>query len=156
MLQRAAHVAQWKGSRTRRHELQRQRQAVYRAAHVCQHGRGRQRVLRCGVHRSQAVDEELDGFGPQYVVGAGVRCGHGQRGDVDAVLGLDGQRSAAGRQHMEIRTARHQLRHVGGCIDHLLEVVEDEQDRPVADVRRGGSDRRSGSHLVDPQGGKND
>ena len=93
---------------------------------------------------SRVVDVDGNAGGPRPLEEhpAGRRCRHGrrvvrgrQRERLERPLELraDPQRCPAGGQHDETRAARHQLGDPGGRADHLLEVVEDDEQPPVAE-----------------------
>ena len=93
---------------------------------------------------SRVVDVDGNAGGPRPLEEhpAGRRCRHGrrvvrgrQRERLERPLELRAhpQRCPAGGQHDETRAARHQLGDPGGRADHLLEVVEDDEQPPVAE-----------------------
>src|ERR671934_2689598 len=88
-------------------------------------------------HRSGARQEEADAL-----------LLHEGRDRV-LVLGREAERLPARGQQLQVWTGCEQLAETGRSLDHLLEVVEDEEHSPVADVLRGialradrGGDRR--------------
>ena len=116
--------------RAGRRELEREREPVQRAADA-RHGGGvlvrdgeprigRTRALRVEADRRRALDR-----GGRHLAGLGNRQ---RRHRVDA-LDSDAERRAARDDHLQRRYGGDEARHVGGCVEHLLEVVQHEQRR---------------------------
>src|SRR5262249_57826977 len=75
-------------------------------------------------NRSCAVREETDGL---------IFC---KRRDREFTLALHMEWLPAGREHAQSRTGTKQCRNIRGRRDHLLKVVQDQQDLSVIDVVR--------------------
>ena len=88
-------------------------------------------------------------------------CGIGQRQRLDRKLVLPAhmQRRPAGHQHLQPATRRQQLGHHRGRGQQVLEVVEQQQHLPAAQMRGERLEQRLAAHLGDPQrprdGGRN-
>ena len=101
-------------ARSRGGELDRQRQVVEAAAELLDRRRRPQRRERAA--------EELDR----------VRLGERRHGVLD--LAADAQQLAARHEQAQVRTRLDQPRELGRRVDHLLEVVEQQQQLALADV----------------------
>ena len=100
-------------ARARGGELERERQVVEAAAELGD------RLVRL---EPRALAEELD------------RLGLGQRRDRVLDLAADAQQLAARDEQLQVRAALEQLAELGRRLDHLLEVVEQQQQLALADV----------------------
>src|SRR5215469_14624459 len=63
------------------------------------------------------------------------RIGHRKRWDGKLLFGLYMQRHATGHEHFEQWTGGEEFCYFYGCIDYLLEVVQQQQDLIILQVR---------------------
>jgi len=76
---------------------------------------------------------------------------HGERRDPVLVLARDAQRRSAGRENRHVRGERQEPADVLRRVEHLLEVVED-QERDLAERRHDGLCRVAARGLLRPDG----
>ena len=98
------------------------------------------RLARCAGERGRALQEQLDGgrFGERR---------HGEQ-----PLALNGQRRSTGDQDAQARCRGEQLGHLRRGVEHMLEVVEHEQDIPPSQVAGERLDRQRRTPLAQVQG----
>ena len=113
-------------------ELDGQRQAVHEVDDRVDRGMVRRGIER-GTHRRCALGEHPEGR---------IRI---QGQDLPFLLARDPKRCAAGHEDAEARGCLEQPRYQGRCGEHLLEVVEHQQQPAVSQI---GLD---GRHEVDPR-----
>ena len=115
-------------------ELDRERQPVEPAAGGDDVGRVLVRELEVGPQRDRALDEQLDRLRCERILqrdcaGAG---GERERRHREQPLAAYAQRRTAGHERGGTRAVREQLGQAGRGLGHLLEVVEHEQQLPLA------------------------
>jgi hypothetical protein len=81
--------------------------------------------------------------------------GQGQGGQGHAALHPQIQRLAAGYEDFELRTGRHKGRHAGRRRHQVLEIVEDEQEFPRAEIGHDSFGKRVPPTLVKLQEARN-
>jgi hypothetical protein len=98
-----------------------------------------------GLEGARAVGEELNRFVGGYAVGREVRQGtnrvvigedgrEGKGRDGEIVLAGNAQQLATGDEHLEVGRGLQQVGNVRGSFQHLLEVVEEEEQMPLGQV----------------------
>ncbi len=78
-----------------------------------------------------------------------VRVGHGERRHRELVLPRDTKGHAAGHQHLDLWAGREQIGHGRGGRNHVLEVVQDQQDAPRLQNARQALQERPVTRLGD-------
>jgi hypothetical protein len=116
----------------RRGQLDRQRQAVQTPTDLGDGGAVRLRQHEVEANGLGAVDEEAHRVALGQLRGWAGRVGEGQRRHGDDPLHGEAQRLAAGDQRPQPGTGRQQARDQRRRLDDLLEVVQDQEQRLVA------------------------
>jgi hypothetical protein len=112
----------------RRRELERKRQAVQAQAELRDRVGVLLRELEVGSRVACAIDEQPHRLGPPEAAQISAKRGVGKAKRIDRVDPLLGnvERRAAGDEQFQGRRSVQQLGQQRGCLEHLLEVVEDE------------------------------
>ena len=115
-------------------ELDRERQPVEPAAGGGDVGRVLVRELEVGPQRDRALDEQLDRLRCERVLqrDCAVAGGERERRHREQPLAAHAQRRTAGHERGDTRAVPEQLGQAGRGVGHLLEVVEHEQQLPLA------------------------
>ena len=131
-------------------QLEGQREAVQAPADPRDVGEGPLVRIEAGRHGARALEEELDRFGGRR--GRVVRVGRDvQRRHDELVLPGQAQRGAARDEDAKPGSGRQPRCHRGGTVDHVLEVVEHQQQLPIGEVAADGVPHRGVGLLVDGQ-----
>jgi len=120
----------------RRRELDRQRQAVEPGADLGDRRRVLQRQVESRTDCPSALDEERDRIDRPQLVKADVTraARERERRHEKLLLSGDPERFTARHEHLHARGPGDQLADGSGCGHDLLEIVQDEQERAVAQV----------------------
>ena len=123
------HVGQGARAHLRRHQLQRQRQAIQAAADLRQAGRVVRRQREPGAVLADALDQQLHRGHLAQLIGLRIgRAGHVQRRHAPHHLARDAQRLAAGVQQLQLRQRPQQPRgQIGATFHQVLAVVQHQQ-----------------------------
>ena len=133
----------------RRCELEGKRQPVETGADRDYRGGVVRRRLEGRAHRSSPRHEQLDGWRPHERVDVGRSIGRRERQGVHRHHALGGEADglAAGDEQRHPGRVAEEVGEIACCVEHLLEVVEHEQDALLAEI----AEQRLASGLVDPQ-----
>ncbi len=133
------------GERSGCRQLDRQRQPLQAAAHLRNYGPILFREGEVGLRCARPRHEEADGFyGFQARYGALSWCWEGEWWHREGLLPRDLQPYAAGDEHGEPGTGGQERGHQRSGLDHLLKVVQDEQEVTVLQ----GDSKEVGQWLV--------
>ena len=116
-----------------RRQLQRERQAVERGHDAGDGGRRPLVQLEPGMHRSGSLGEETDGVERSRVDGIVRRDRHGLHRE--ALLARDLERHATRHEDRETGRTVEQLPHDRCGLDHLLHVVQHQQQPTITEMR---------------------
>ena len=126
-------------------ELDRERQPVEAAAHTCDRPGVGRRQLEARIPAVRALHEQGAGGGLFDRFGSTVLRDL-ERAHGVALLRLELQRFAAGRQHAQAWTAGQEIADERSCLEHMLEVVQHEDSPLRAEEALDSGNRRFAAH----------